>query len=226
MASTPLAGAAPHPRRLVIASGNPGKLREFTALLADLPLAIDAMPAGLDIEETGNTFAENARIKAIAVARATGQWALADDSGLCVSALGGAPGVHSARYADSDAARITRLLDELAEAQQHAKARGLSCDRSAHFTAALAVAGPNGEVVLDVEGICPGLILEAPRGEGGFGYDPIFHVPEAGLSFAEMDKATKGRVGHRGRAFALLEPKLKALLAGREAQDPRERASL
>jgi len=215
MASTPLAGAAPHPRRLVIASGNPGKLREFTALLADLPLAIEAMPAGLEIEETGSSFAENARIKASAVARATGQWALADDSGLSVTALGGAPGVHSARYAATDAARIARLLGELAEAEHDAKAMGKGCDRSAQFTAALAVANPAGEVIVEVEGHCPGLILTAPRGTGGFGYDPIFYVPEDGLTFAEMDKASKGRLGHRGRAIASLRPLLEAGLLTR-----------
>jgi XTP/dITP diphosphohydrolase len=110
--------------------------------------------------------------------------------------------VQSARYADSDAARIARLLLELDGAS----------DRSAHFTAALAVADPSGAVVLEVEGHCPGLILEAERGSGGFGYDPIFLVPETGLSFAEMDAATKERLGHRGRAFALLEPRLRALL--------------
>jgi len=160
------------------------------------------MSSGLEIEETGATFADNARLKAIAVAQATGQWALADDSGLCVTALGGAPGVQSARYADSDAARIARLLRELDGAS----------DRSAHFTAALAVADPSGAVVLEVEGHCAGLILEAERGSGGFGYDPIFWVPESGLSFAEMDATTKGTLGHRGRAFALLEPRLRALL--------------
>jgi len=202
MTDTPVAGAAPQPRCLVIASGNQGKLREFSQLLADLGLTIEPMPAGLEIEETGATFAENARIKAIAVARASGQWALADDSGLCVSALGGAPGVHSARYADSDTARIARLLDELAWAQQRAEAQGQNLDRSAHFTAALAVANPDGRVVIEVEGICPGLILKAPRGKGGFGYDPIFFVLEAGLSFAEMDKTTKGQFGHRGRAMS------------------------
>ena len=187
---------------LVIASGNAGKIREFDQLLAPLGFTIEPMPAGLDIEETGTTFAENARLKAVAVAQATGHWALADDSGLSVTALGGAPGVQSARYADSDAARIARLLLELDGAS----------DRSAHFTAALAVANPSGAVVLEVEGHCPGLILEAERGSGGFGYDPIFLVPETGLSFAEMDAATKERLGHRGRAFALLEPRLRALL--------------
>ena len=189
---------------LVIASGNAGKIREFDQLLAPLGFTIEPMPAGLDIEETGTTFAENARLKAVAVAQATGHWALADDSGLSVTALGGAPGVQSARYAASDAARIARLLRELAG----------TVDRSARFSAALAVAAPDGTVALEVEGHCPGLILEAPRGEGGFGYDPVFFVPEAGLTFAEMDKALKGRLGHRGRAFSLLAPKLEQLLVG------------
>jgi len=193
---------------LVIASGNAGKVREFGALLADLGLETQAQPEGLDVEETGNTFGENARLKAEAVARATGCWALADDSGLGVDALGGAPGVHSARYADSDAARIERLLRELEAAGAHTAAT-----RGARFTAALALANPEGEVVLAVEGHCPGVILDAPRGEGGFGYDPVFFVPELGLSFAEMDKAQKAACGHRGRAFAALRPQLQALLA-------------
>jgi XTP/dITP diphosphohydrolase len=187
---------------LVIASGNPGKVREFSHLLGDLGLEIRPQPKGLEVDETGTTFAENARLKAAAVAQATGCWALADDSGLSVRALGEAPGVHSARYADSDAARITRLLEELAGAS----------DRSARFTAALAVADPRGTIRLEVEGLCPGVILEETRGDGGFGYDPVFLVPETGLTYAEMDKDLKGRIGHRGQAFALLAPQLKALL--------------
>jgi XTP/dITP diphosphohydrolase len=188
---------------LVIASGNAGKVREFAHLLGGLNLEIRAQPEGLAVEETGTSFAANARLKAEAVARATGCWALADDSGLSVTALGGAPGVHSARYAESDAARIARLLRELAGAS----------DRSAQFTAALAVADPSGAIRLEVEGICAGQILEEPRGSGGFGYDPVFLVPEAGLTYAEMDKGLKGRIGHRGRAFALLAPQLQALLS-------------
>ncbi len=207
--------AAPAPTPLVIASGNAGKVREFAHLLADLPLEIRQQPEGLEVEETGSTFAENARLKATAVALATGCWALADDSGLAVAALGGAPGVHSARYAASDPERIARLLRELAAATA-----GSSPDRSARFTAALAVADPSGDIVLEVEGHCPGLILEAPRGSGGFGYDPVFHVPEAGLTFAEMDKAIKGRIGHRGRAFALLEPRLRPLLGAQASAHP------
>jgi XTP/dITP diphosphohydrolase len=197
------------PTGLVIASGNAGKVREFAALLADLGLEVRPQPEGLEVEETGATFAENARLKAVAVARATGCWALADDSGLSVDALGGAPGVHSARYADNDAARIARLLDELAAAET----RNDEADaRSARFSAALALADPGGAVVLEVEGHCPGTILEAPRGEGGFGYDPVFFVPEAGLSFAEMPRSQKATLGHRGRAFAALRPQLEALL--------------
>jgi len=197
------------PAVLVIASGNAGKVREFGALLADLGLHTQPQPEGLEVDETGTSFAANARLKAQAVARATGQWALADDSGLSVDALGGAPGVHSARYAGSDGARIARLLRELAEVGALSPS-----SRRARFSAALALANPSGELMLEVEGHCPGQILEAPRGEGGFGYDPVFYVPEAGLSFAEMPRALKAELGHRGRAFALLKPQLQALLQG------------
>ena len=203
---------AASPTSLVIASGNAGKIGEFAALLAELPLQIRPQPEGLEVEETGSTFAENARLKASAVALASGSWSLADDSGLAVAALNGAPGVLSARYAPTDAERIARLLAELAVANQERSALGLAPERSARFSAALAVADPSGAIRIEVEGHCPGLILEAPRGAGGFGYDPVFLVPEAGLTFAEMDKATKARIGHRGRAFALLEPGLRELL--------------
>ena len=204
MATSSAAASAPASGRpaLVIASGNAGKVREFGHLLAELELQIRPQPKGLEVKETGDTFAENARLKASAVARASGCWALADDSGLSVSALGGAPGVHSARYAPSDQERIARLLRELDGAG----------DRSARFTAALAVADPSGTIRLEVEGVCPGVILRDARGTGGFGYDPVFFVPEAGLTYAEMDKGLKGRIGHRGQAFALLAPQLRALL--------------
>ena len=200
-AAAPMESAAVA-RPLVIASGNPGKVREFAALLAELPLEVLPQPPDLEVEETGTTFAANAQLKAEAVAKATGCWALADDSGLAVEALDGAPGVFSARYAPTDAERIARLLAELEAAS----------NRRAAFVAALALADPQGVVQLAVEGRCEGLITEAPRGEGGFGYDPVFLVPELGLTFAEMDKATKARIGHRGRAFAALEPRLRALL--------------
>ena len=197
---------------LVIASGNAGKVREFSHLLAALDLEIRPQPQGLEVDETGSTFGENARIKASAVAKATGHWALADDSGLCVDALGGAPGVHSARYAEGDQARIARLLAELATANGSTDPAHLQKNRRAQFVAALAVADPSGAVQLEVEGRCPGEILTSPRGEGGFGYDPVFYVPETGQTFAEMAKDLKGRIGHRGRAFELLQPQLRALL--------------
>ncbi len=193
---------------LTIASSNQGKLNEFRELLVHVPVYVQSQPDGLNIQETGATFSANARLKAEAVAQATGQWALADDSGLSVDALGGAPGVHSARYATTDAARIERLLQELTAAGAQDP-----ISRSARFTAALALAAPSGQVVLEVEGHCPGQILTESRGDGGFGYDPVFYVPEVKLTFAEMPKELKAELGHRGRAFAALKPQLQALLA-------------
>jgi len=192
---------------LVIASGNAGKVREFGQLLEGLGHNIQPQPEGLEVEETGDTFAANARLKAEAVAQATGQWALADDSGLRVDALGGLPGVQSARYAATDVARIERLLQELKEAGAENPA-----SRSARFTAALALANPSAQVVLEVEGHCLGQILTECHGDGGFGYDPIFYVPEVGLTFAEMPKALKASIGHRGRAIASMIPHLSILL--------------
>lgn len=197
---------------LVIASGNPGKVREFGQLLEGLPVVVSPQPRGLEVEETGESFRQNARLKAEAVARVTGCWALADDSGLEVRALAGAPGVRSARYADTDEGRIARLLRELEAANRERAAAGLVEDRRARFGAALAVADPTGHIRLEVEGHCSGEILRTPRGSGGFGYDPVFLVPEVNLTFAEMEKDLKGRIGHRGRAFALLEPQLRELL--------------
>ena len=189
-------------RVLVIASGNKGKIHEFQGLLSTLPLRVEAQPEGLDIEETGETFQANARIKAQAVARLTGHWALADDSGLSVTALQGAPGVHSSRYAPTDAERIAKLLAAMDGHQE----------RSAEFRAALCIAAPDGNVLLEVEGCCEGLITAAPRGDQGFGYDPIFEVSNTGRTFAEMPLAEKKRYGHRGRAFALLKKPLQDLL--------------
>ena len=140
-------------KTLVIASGNAGKIREFQGLLQALPVSVQPQPEGLEVEETGTTFAANARLKAQAVAAATGEWALADDSGLSVDALDGAPGVHSARYAPTDPERIARLL----------KALNGSDQRQAYFCAALCVAAPDGTILLEVEGRCDGLITAAPR---------------------------------------------------------------
>jgi len=188
---------------LVVATHNPGKLKELQALLQDLDWTLALMPPDLEIAETGETFAANARLKAAQVAQATGQWAIADDSGLEVAALEGAPGVYSARYAQTDAERIDRLLRELGDRP----------DRQAQFVCAIAVAQPDGEIVLETMGICVGEILTAPQGEGGFGYDPVFYVPAVGLSYAQMPPELKRQWSHRGRAFQTLLPQLQTLVS-------------
>jgi XTP/dITP diphosphohydrolase len=177
---------------LVVSTGNPGKLQEMQTYLADTGWQLSLKPADLDIEETGTTFNDNAILKARETALATGKWSIADDSGLEVTALNGSPGIYSARYADTDAARINRILTELTDCP----------DRSARFVCAVAIAQPNGEIAAQFAGICPGEILLSPTGSGGFGYDPIFYVPSVGMSFAEMPPATKKQVSHRGRAMA------------------------
>lgn len=186
---------------LVVATGNPGKLKEMQAALAGLEWELTLKPEALDVEETGATFAENACLKASEIALATGEWAIADDSGLEVEALDGAPGVYSARYGKTDADRIERLLNEL----------GNELNREARFVCVIAIARPDGTIALQAEGPCPGRILHSPRGSGGFGYDPIFYVPEQRLTFAEMSSEQKQMVSHRGKAFQALLPQLKAL---------------
>ena len=186
---------------LIIASGNRGKIKEFSRFLDQLPLNIIPQPDGFEVEEKGETFVENARLKAIAVSRLTGELSLADDSGLSVKALNGAPGIYSARYAETDSGRINKLLKELAP----------YTNRKATFNAAICIAF-KGEILIEVEGKCDGLITDKPRGEYGFGYDPIFEVLGVGLTFAEMGSEKKRIYGHRGIAIKLLLPKLKELL--------------
>jgi XTP/dITP diphosphohydrolase len=187
--------------KLIVATGNPGKLREMQAYLSDSSWELSLKPAELDIEETGETFAANACLKASQVAIATQSWAIADDSGLEVMALRGAPGIYSARYGDSDAARIDRVLTEL----------GDKPDRRARFVCVVAVARPDGSIAAQAEGICEGEILHAPQGLDGFGYDPIFYVPQKQLTFAQMSKETKRSISHRGRAFDLINQQLAAI---------------
>ncbi len=189
--------AAPHPV-LVIASSNRWKVAEIGAMLDAVALEVRPQPDGLEIEETGLTYRENARLKAETVARLTGQWALGDDSGLEVDALGGAPGLYSARYAPTDHERIHRLLHAL----------GPTPYRSASFNSAMALADPSGTTVLEAEGICRGEILTAPQGHGG-GYDPIFWVREAGLSYAELPEHLRHKLGSRGKAARALAPGLR-----------------
>ncbi len=189
-------------RKLVVATGNPGKLDEIQEYLVDLPLELELKPSELDVEETGTTFLENARLKASEVAKALGKWSIADDSGLAVNALDGAPGLYSSRYGKTDEERIARLLRELGNAD----------DRQAQFVCAIAISNPQGEIVVETEGICFGEILTEPQGKNGFGYDPVFYVPAVEKTFAQMSSSTKGKISHRGIAFAQIMPNLQALV--------------
>jgi XTP/dITP diphosphohydrolase len=188
-------------KKLVVATSNPGKLREMQEYLVGLDWELQLKPKELDIEETGTTFIENACLKASQVAKALGEWAIADDSGLAVDALNGAPGLYSARYGSCDRDRNERLLREL---------DGIA-NRQAKFVCAVAIASPDGSIVIQTEGICQGEILNEPRGSGGFGYDPIFYVPDLNQTFAQMPPELKRKVSHRGKAFEVLIPKLTAI---------------
>jgi len=183
--------------RLVIATHNQGKLLEYRQLLADLPLevvSLDDLGITEDAPETGRTFAENAKMKAQAYAKMTGLATWADDSGLEVDALGGQPGVYSARYGGpglSDSDRVRLLLQAL---------DGLpSPQRTARFRCAVAIALPDGSLHT-VEDVVEGLIAGAPRGDNGFGYDPVFLLPDRSLTMAELPSSVKNRISHRGKA--------------------------
>jgi XTP/dITP diphosphohydrolase len=201
--------------RLVFATTNRGKLAELRQLVAALPLevvSIEELRPGWHVEETGASFIENATLKAVAAARATEAWALADDSGLEVDSLGGAPGVRSARYAEARAgeqqssANNEKLLRALAELP--------AAPRSARFRCALALASPAGDLI-KVEGVCEGRVITHPRGTGGFGYDPLFEPTGlGGATMAELPSADKNRISHRGRAFAALLPRLATIVRG------------
>jgi len=196
--------------RLLIATHNRGKLIEYQEMFADLPfelVTLDDVGIRDDVEETGATFAENARIKAIAYARQSGLLTLADDSGLQVDALGGEPGVHSKRYAGADkndAERIAFLLDKL-----RAVPAG---KRAARFRCVIALATPDGKL-WETDGACEGEIAFEPRGENGFGYDPIFHIAESGARMAELSTAEKNKVSHRAHAAEKAQRILKEMVA-------------
>ncbi|RCL54002.1 MAG: RdgB/HAM1 family non-canonical purine NTP pyrophosphatase [Synechococcus sp. MED-G71] len=191
----------PSPDLLIIASGNPAKVAEIRSMLDATTLQVRQQPDGTDIEETGATYLENARLKAEAVAQLTGHWALADDSGIAVDALGGAPGLYSARYGTNDVERIERLLRELGDTPY----------RSASFNSAVAVADPTGAIQLEALGICRGEILTTPRGHGG-GYDSIFWVREAGCTYAEMTSHQRSKLGSRGKAVRQIAAQMRRLL--------------
>jgi len=185
--------------QLLVATNNAGKIRELRELLDGLPVelfGLDDFANVFDVEETGATFTENAILKANSYALQTGFWALSDDSGLEVEALGAAPGVFSARYAGenaSDAERIEKLLDELAKTGDQS--------RRARFVCAMTVADEKGKIRFLAEGICEGKIAFTPQGTNGFGYDPIF-VPEGfEQTFGELSSTVKGEISHRARAI-------------------------
>jgi XTP/dITP diphosphohydrolase len=198
--------------RLCVATTNRGKQRELVELLADWRGEIvlpQVLGIEIEVEETGHTFAENAAQKAVAYARVAGLPALADDSGLEVDALGGAPGIYTARYAGpgaSDKERYRKLLGALRDTP--------SDRRGARFRCAVAIAHPTGHVDT-AEGTCEGVIAFAPRGENGFGYDPVFYLPEYDCTMAQLPAATKNLISHRARALRAARPLLDALLTER-----------
>ncbi len=183
---------------VLLGSGNAGKLSELRELLRPLAVELiglpDLTPRPAEAPETGSTFRDNAIQKARHYARATGLTVIADDSGLCVDALGGAPGIHSARYSGGgdDDANNACLLKALA---------GLPADRRTASYRAVIVVVRGEEILLEAEGRCDGVILDAPRGRAGFGYDPLFLVPELGKTFAEIPAAIKHGISHRGQAM-------------------------
>lgn len=204
--------------RLLVATRNRGKLREYRQLLADMPVeVIDLEELGImeEVAETGSTFVENAVQKALAYARLSGLWTWAEDSGLEVDALGGEPGVHSARFAGpeaTDADRYRLLLQRMAHVPPG--------QRTARFRCVIAIATPEGRVEL-AEGHCEGEIALAPRGAHGFGYDPVFYLPDRQRTMAELPPEEKNRISHRAQAARTARQILERMLADLSDTDNR-----
>jgi XTP/dITP diphosphohydrolase len=198
------------PPLLVVGTRNPKKREEILEILGDLGLDLRDLTAWADVPdvvEDGATFEANARKKATEFARQVGQWVLAEDSGLVVPALGGRPGVHSARYAGKqgdDKANNAKLLAELAPLPDDR--------RAAYYVCFAALANPRGDVQATAEGRCHGVIVREPRGSGGFGYDPLFLIPEYHRTFGELSPRVKHALSHRARALAQLRPALRQWL--------------
>lgn len=195
---------------LLIATANTGKFNEIKEELSDLGINLFYLrdfPEYPECKEDGDSFEANAIKKARFYARHFGMFALADDSGLEVDYLGGRPGVMSARYAGekcSDEENNQKLLQELSGVRRE--------DRTARFRAVMSLSSPSGEIIGLAEGVIEGLILESPRGDGGFGYDPLFYVPELGKTTAELSRSEKNRISHRGQATRKIKEILKKLL--------------
>ena len=196
--------------KFILASQNQHKLVEMQNILSAHGVEVvlqSELGLHVEVEETGATFAENAMLKAKAVMAASGLPAIADDSGVCVDALNGAPGVYSARYGGpelDDVGRYRLLLENMRGAR----------DRTAHFTSAIACAFPNGDTI-EAEGICPGMIAYAPQGDGGFGYDPVFFLPQLRKTYAQLTPEAKAAVSHRGKALEVFDQKLREYLKGK-----------
>jgi XTP/dITP diphosphohydrolase len=191
-------------KEVVLATGNQGKAKEFSEMLkgvVDRIISLKELDNPPEVIEDGTTFRDNALKKAREIAKFSGQLTLADDSGLVVDSLGGEPGVYSARYSGenaTDKSNIEKLLVELDD----------NPNRNARFVCVLALVDPDGEEIV-VEGFCEGEILCEPRGEGGFGYDPVFYLPDRGLTMAEVDPETKNRISHRANALLKLKSEIK-----------------
>ncbi len=195
--------------RIIFATGNEGKMREIREILGDLGLPVLSMKeaeAYVDVEENGTTFSENAEIKARAVWEKTGDIVLADDSGLVVDCLNGEPGIYSARYLGEDTSYEVKnrvILERLSDVREE--------DRTARFVCAIAAVLPDGSV-LHREAAVEGFIARKPAGGGGFGYDPIFYLPEFGKTSAEITMEEKNQISHRGKALRAVKAELKKLL--------------
>jgi XTP/dITP diphosphohydrolase len=182
-------------KKLVVATANQGKIREVIAMLEGLPFEVESLasyPGAPVVEETGTTFAENACLKAVAYAQYTGQLVLADDSGLEVDALDGAPGVFSSRFAPDDKSRNSKLLGMMQDVPE--------AQRTARFRCAIALCEPN-EAPVTVDGTIEGVIFHENRGSNGFGYDPVMYIPELGKTMAELSQEQKNNISHRGQAL-------------------------
>lgn len=184
---------------LFLGTGNKKKILELAQVLEPRGYSLKTpsdLPSQIDVEETGSTFLENAKIKAIAQAKHTGLWSIGEDSGLCVLALDGAPGIYSARFSGpngTDATNNALLLERMANVPDSS--------RDAYYISTIALADPSGEVHIEVSGECWGRVLRSPRGEGGFGYDPLFEIPELHRTFAELGINVKRAISHRGRSL-------------------------
>ena len=185
-------------KRLYLASKNQGKIEEYKKLLLDVNCQLLLQPESIEVEENGITFRENAIKKASEVSKKTRNYAIADDSGICIDALDGRPGIYSSRYAENDQKRIERVLHELDGEK----------NRGAFFIANVCVCSPTGKVILESDAKCFGNIILSPRGNSGFGYDPIFEELSSKLTFAEMNNELKDLCSHRGKAVKKIIPQL------------------